>query len=89
MSRIVICYTDCRLTTQNMVPTITGFQGTKRCIQYMASNTHKYIFYPFNYYYGSNVIRLTWSGNQVGDHTCRRNNPDVSYKIAYMATERD
>ena len=35
----------------------------------MASHPHKPIFYPSNYYDGSNVISLTWSRNQVEDHT--------------------
>ena len=35
----------------------------------MANHPHKTIFYPPSYYYGSNVIRITWSGNQVEEHT--------------------
>ena len=35
----------------------------------MASHPHTPIFYPFNYYDGSNVIRLTWSGNQMEEYT--------------------
>ena len=31
----------------------------------MASHPHKTIIYPYNSYYGSNIIRLTWSGNKV------------------------
>ena len=52
-----------------MAHNITGFQGITLCIQYLDSNPHKPIFYPYNYYDGSNVIRLTWSGNQVEDYT--------------------
>ena len=52
-----------------MAPTLNGFQGIKSCVQYLDSHHHKPIFYPYNYYYGSNVIRLTWSGHQVEDHT--------------------
>ena len=33
------------------------------------SHPHKPIFYPSNYYCVSNVIRLTWIGNQVEDYT--------------------
>ena len=51
-----------------MAPTLPGFQGINRCVQYLASHPHKPIFYPSNSYDGSNVIRLTWSGNQVEDH---------------------
>ena len=69
MSRIYFCYETCRLSTQNVAPTLPGFQGIKRYVQYLASRPHKPIFYPSNYYYGSNVIRLTWSYNQVEDHT--------------------
>ena len=35
----------------------------------MANCPHKPIFYPSTYYDGSNVIRLTWSGNQPEDYT--------------------
>ena len=35
----------------------------------MASHPHNPIVYPSNSYDGSNVIRLTWSGNQVEYHT--------------------
>ena len=44
-----------------MAPTLPDFQGLKHCIQYLASHTHKPIFYPTNSYDGSNVIRLIWS----------------------------
>ena len=69
MSRIDIYYTDYRLDTQTVSPTILGFQGIKRCVQYMASHPHKTIFYPSNSYDVTNIIRLTWSGNQVEYHT--------------------
>ena len=48
-----------------------SWDGTrlKRCAQYLASHPHKPIFYPYNSYYGSNFIRLTWSGNQVEYYT--------------------
>ena len=48
-----------------MVPTLPNFQGIKFYMQYMDSHPLKPILYPSNSYYGSNVIRLTWSGNQV------------------------
>ena len=69
MSMIDNCYTYFRMTNQTLVPTILGFQGTKRCLQYLASHPHKTIFYPSNSYDVSNVIKLTWSGNQVEDYT--------------------
>ena len=65
MSRIDLCYTTCHLETQTVAPTLTGFQGIKRCVQYLDSHPHKPIFYPSISYGGSNVIRLTCSGNQV------------------------
>ena len=68
MSRIDIFYTACLLATQTMAPTLPGFQGIKWCIQYLASNPHKPIFYPSDSYNVSNVTRLTWSGNQVEYH---------------------
>ena len=52
-----------------MAPTILGLQCLNRCIQYVASQPHKSIFCPYYYYYGSNVIRLTWSGNSVEYYT--------------------
>ena len=69
MSRIDICYTTCSLTNQTVAPTLPDFQGIKYCVQYLASHPHNPIFYPSNSYDVSNVIRLTWSGNQVEYHT--------------------
>ena len=69
MSRIDIYYTTCCLENQTVAPTLNGFQGSKRCVQYLASHPHKTIFYPSNYYYGPNVIILTQSGNQVEGNT--------------------
>ena len=66
---IDLCCATCRLATQTVAPTLPIFQGIKLCVKYLASNPHKPMFYPSNYYYESNFIRLTWSGNQVGDHT--------------------
>ena len=69
MSRIDLCYATCGLATQTVAPTLPGFQGINFFVQSMSSHPHKPIFYPSNSYDGSNVIRLTWSGNQVEDHT--------------------
>ena len=69
MSRIDSCYVTCCLATQNVAPTLPGFQGIKRCVQYLAIHPYKPIFYPSNYYDGPNVIRLTWSENKVEDQT--------------------
>ena len=69
MSRIYLFYETCCLATQNVAPTLPGFQGIKRCVQYMDSHPHKLIFYPSNSYDISNVIRLTWIVNKVEDHT--------------------
>ena len=52
-----------------MAPILPGFQGITRCVQYLASHPHKPVFYLSNSYDESNVIRLTWSGNKVEDHT--------------------
>ena len=68
MSRIGICYTSCHLETQTVTHTIPGFQCIKRCIKYLDNRPHTPILYPSNYYDGSNIIRLTWSGNQVKDY---------------------
>ena len=57
------------LTTQTEAPNTTGFQGIKRCVSCLDSHPHKHIFYPSNYYDGSNAIRLTWFLNQVEYHT--------------------
>ena len=40
------------LETQTMATALTGFQGIKRCVQYLTSHPQKPIFYPYNYYYG-------------------------------------
>ena len=60
-----ICYTSCCLAIKTVEPNLPGFQGLKQCIQYLNSHPQKPIFYPYNYYDGSNVIRLTWISNQV------------------------
>ena len=52
MSRIDICYTTCSLATRIVAPILTGFQGIKRRVQYMANQPYKSIFYPYNYYDG-------------------------------------
>ena len=59
MSRIYICYGTGRIATQTVAPTLPGFQGIERCVQYLNSCPHKPIFYPFNSYDVSNVIILT------------------------------
>ena len=66
---IDLCYTTCCLANQTVSTTLPGFQGIKHCVQYLDSHPHKPIFYPSNSYDGSNVIRLTWGGNQVEYHT--------------------
>ena len=45
MSRIGICYSTCNLATQNVAPTLPGFQVIKLCVQYMDSHPHKPILY--------------------------------------------
>ena len=69
ISKIVICYATCILDTQTVAPNLPSFQGIKRCVQYLASHPHKPIFHTSNSYDVSNVIRITWSGNQVEGHT--------------------
>ena len=64
MSIIEICYTSCLLGTKTVELNLAGFQGLKRCIQYLASHPHKPIIYPYNSGGGSNVIILTYSGDQ-------------------------
>ena len=63
MSMVYSCYATCHLETQNVAPTLPGFQVIKWCVKYLASHPHKPIFYPYSSYDGSNVVRLTWSGN--------------------------
>ena len=69
MSIIEICYATCCLATQTVAPTLPTFQGTKRCVQYLASHLDIPIFYHYNSYDGSNVTRVTWKGNKVEDQT--------------------
>ena len=65
MSRIEKFKTAYCLAPQTVAPTLPGFQGIKRCIKYMDSHPHTPIFYPSYSYGGSNVIRLTWSENEI------------------------
>ena len=83
MSIIEICCEAFHLETQTVAPTLTGFQGIKRGIKYLYIHPHKPIFYPYNYYDGSHVIRLIWSGNQVEDYTTH--NCLECHKDAYHA----
>ena len=69
MSITFIYYKTCRMEIQTVSPTLSVFQGINIYIQYVASLPHKPIFYPYHSYDGSNVIILTWSGNQVEDYT--------------------
>ena len=67
MSRIDICYTACCPSTQTLGPTLPVFHGINWRIQYLASQPNKPIFYPYNYYYVSNVIILGRIGDQFED----------------------
>ena len=69
MIRIDIYCTDFRLGTQTVAPNLPGFQGLKRCIQYLDIHHHKPILYPYHHYVGLNFIMLTWNLNQVEDYT--------------------
>ena len=84
MSRIDIFYATCCISTQTVTPTITGFQGIKIYVQYMSSQPYKPIFYPSNYYYGSNIVRIICNGNQVEDyttHNCLEFHQDADHAI--------
>ena len=84
MSRIDSFYTAIRLVTRTVSLTLTDLKGLKRCVQYMASHPHKYVFYPFNYYDVSNIIWLTWIGTQVEDYTaqnCLKIHQDTDHDI--------
>ena len=91
MSRIELWYATFLIDTQTVAPTLTGFQGINRCVQYLDIHPHKPIFYPYNYYDGSNVISITWSGNKVEDHTthnCLECHQDIyHYHIMELVNE--
>ena len=44
MNRIEICYTALHLGEKIVAPNLTGLQGLKICIQYLASHPHRSIF---------------------------------------------
>ena len=46
MSIIDLCYATFCLDTQTVAPTLPGFQGIKRCVQYLDSHPHKPLFDP-------------------------------------------
>ena len=82
MSRADLCCATYCLANQTVAPTLPGFLGIKLCVQYMDSQPHKSIFYLSNSYDGSNVIRITWSGNEFEDHTtqnCLECHQDADY----------
>ena len=70
---IDIYFTDFHLGAQTALPTLSGCQGFNRCIQYLSTHPHKPIIYTYYSYDESNVIRLTWSVNQVEDYTTQKN----------------
>ena len=53
------------LGTQIVALTLTTFQDTKNCIQFIAIHPHKPILYSLNNYDDSNFIKITWSGDQM------------------------
>ena len=69
MSRIESCYATYCIATQTIAPALTGFQGINHCVKYLDSHPHKPILYPYNYYDGPNVTRLTCIVNKLEDHT--------------------
>ena len=84
VNRLKIFYTSCRLGIKIVAPTLHGFQGIKRYMQYLSSHPHKPIFYPSNYYGGSNVIIITWSGTQIEYYTtqnCLECHQDADHEI--------
>ena len=63
-----------------MAPSLPVLQGIESCIYYMEINPNKPICNTYNYYDGSNVIRITWSENQVEEYitqSCLECNQDV------------
>ena len=71
MGRIDIYYVTYHLSPQNVVPTLPGYKVIKSCDKYKYSHTNKPIFYPFNYYDRSNIIRITSIGNQIVDYNTK------------------
>ena len=67
MSIIDTYYATCNLANQILAPNLPGFQGIKSYVRYLDSHPHKSIFYLSSSDDGSNVIKLTWSENQVED----------------------
>ena len=65
MGIIEIFCANCHIATKTVAPTLPGYQGIKWCVQYLASNLNKPIYYPTSSYDVSNVIKLTWSGNKI------------------------
>ena len=68
---IYLFYATCCLATQNVAPTLPGFQDINLFVQYLASQPHKPILYPSHSYDGSNFIRLTWSLHDALPISCR------------------
>ena len=84
MSISDLCYATCWLATKIMAPTLPGFKGIKLCVKCLASHPHKTISYPSNSYDESNVISITWSGNNVEDHkthNCLECHQDADHAI--------
>ena len=52
LSKHEICYAICHIETQTVAPTLPGFQGINRCVQYWDSHPHKPICYTSDSYDG-------------------------------------
>ena len=68
MIRVEICYTACNLGNHMWCLLFLYINISKDVLNSLIV-TPTNLFYPFNSYGGSNVIRLTWSVNQVEDYT--------------------
>ena len=52
LRRIGLLYATYRLENQTVAPTLPGFQGIKRFVQYLSRHPDKPIFYPSHSYDG-------------------------------------
>ena len=67
MSIIDIDCTSCCLATQIVIPTLPDSKLSISVLN-ICLVTILNTYYPYKYYDGLNVIRITWSGNQVEDY---------------------
>ena len=88
MRIIGICNIDFHLVTQTVAPTLPYFQGLHFCILYLDNHSNNPVFYPYNSYDVSNIIRPTYRSTQDEDYTTHNSLEFRKYNYYYIINNR-